>query len=262
MRNVVSSVTDQLVTVQSGQRLWWHSGHKRSSDPAPGSPDAYRCTRCRRQVGNRTGSWSAGAADCRRSKQTQLHSSSSLAGLGGVRSPSSSGCSRDKAEPTESGDYRRLASHGGQGCHLLLSLPPARRALLRSRSGPHAGASLSAIPMTTLPPQTMQVALRRRLRLPLQLAAGPVPCWDVGAHGRAWRPRAGMPALRVAGSPGQGGRKDLGPGRPGSSRTRRTSGAPTMVETHLGSTGGWTCWFTGRHARASRCAAMLPSCHP
>ena len=58
---------------------------------------------------------------------------------------------------------------------LLPSLSPAHRALVRSQAGPHAGAWLAAIPSdphTTLSPEMMQIALRRRLRLPLPLAAG------------------------------------------------------------------------------------------
>ena len=53
-------------------------------------------------------------------------------------------------------------------------LPEAEQALLRSQSGPHAAAWLTAIPTdpgTTLSPEEMQVALRRRLRLPLPLAS-------------------------------------------------------------------------------------------
>ena len=88
----------------------------------------------------------------------------------------------DPAAEPQLGDWpHRWQQHASRTRNLyfrdrvpLPSLPPARRALLRSQSGPHAG-GLSAIPgdaMMTLPPQTMQVALRRRLRLPLQLAAG------------------------------------------------------------------------------------------
>ena len=64
---------------------------------------------------------------------------------------------------------------------LLPSLQPASRALLRSQSGPHGGAWLAAVPSEpapTLAPQTMQLALRRRLRLPLPLCpnrCGPRP---------------------------------------------------------------------------------------
>jgi len=51
---------------------------------------------------------------------------------------------------------------------LLPSLPPPHRALLRSQAGPHAAAWLQAIPSdphTSLTPETMQIALPRRLRL-------------------------------------------------------------------------------------------------
>ena len=52
---------------------------------------------------------------------------------------------------------------------------------LRSQAGPHAGVRLTAVPIdpvTTLEPLAMQLALRRRLRLPLHLASrrcGPSP---------------------------------------------------------------------------------------
>ena len=57
---------------------------------------------------------------------------------------------------------------------LLCSLPPSSRAPLRSQAGAHAGEWLRAIPTnegTQLLPLDMQLALRRRLRLPLPLAA-------------------------------------------------------------------------------------------
>ena len=79
---------------------------------------------------------------------------------------------------------------------LLMSLPPARRAVLRSQSGPHAGAWLSAIPgdaMTTLPLQTVQVALTGQ--------CGPSPgCGGhmdaLGDHALAC-PRSGLLARRA-----------------------------------------------------------------
>ena len=55
---------------------------------------------------------------------------------------------------------------------LLPAIRPSDRALLRSQAGPHAGAWLAAIPAdpaTTLAPDIMHLALRRRLRLPLPL---------------------------------------------------------------------------------------------
>ena len=57
---------------------------------------------------------------------------------------------------------------------LLCSSPPSSRALLRSQAGAHAGEWLRAIPTdegTQLLPLDMQLALRRRLHLPLPLAA-------------------------------------------------------------------------------------------
>ncbi|CAE7311141.1 unnamed protein product, partial [Symbiodinium sp. KB8] len=60
-------------------------------------------------------------------------------------------------------------------------LPYLAQAMLRSQSGPHAAAWLSAIPSEAgfaLPPDRMLIALRRRLRLPLPVA--PHRC---GAHG-------------------------------------------------------------------------------
>ena len=55
---------------------------------------------------------------------------------------------------------------------VLPALAPAARALLRSQSGAHAGAWLHATPCEpglALDPARMQIALRRRLRLPLPL---------------------------------------------------------------------------------------------
>ena len=90
---------------------------------------------------------------------------------------------------------------------LLPTLPPDHRALLRSQSGPHAGSWLAAIPgeaATTLSPEAMQVALRRRLRLPLPIASGrsgPSPgCGRpvdlLGDHALAC-PRTGLLARRA-----------------------------------------------------------------
>ena len=70
---------------------------------------------------------------------------------------------------------------------LLPSLEPAHQALLLSQSGPQAAAWLTAIPTdrsTSLPPEVMQIALRRRLRMPLPL--GPGLC---GQHGHGCRRR-------------------------------------------------------------------------
>ena len=91
---------------------------------------------------------------------------------------------------------------------LLPSLPPSLRALLRSQAGAQAGAWLTAIPAdvsTALSPGSMQVALRRRMRLPLPIApnrcGGEGPgCGGVadafGDHALAC-PRAGLLARRA-----------------------------------------------------------------
>ena len=66
---------------------------------------------------------------------------------------------------------------------LLPTLEPAHRALLLSQSGQQAAAWLTAVPAdtaTALPPEVMQIALRRRLRLRLPL--GPAICGQEG-HG-------------------------------------------------------------------------------
>ena len=75
---------------------------------------------------------------------------------------------------------RRVGKWLAKGCcsrtpHFFPRAPairPSDRALLRSQAGPHAGAWLAAIPAdpaTTLAPDIMHLALRRRLRLPLPL---------------------------------------------------------------------------------------------
>ena len=101
---------------------------------------------------------------------------------------------------------RTLTEHSRERL-VMPSLPPSSRALLRSQAGPHAGAWLTAIPCentTALPPQAMQVALRRRLRLALPLCAsrcGPNPgCGEMvdalGDHALAC-PRTGLLARRA-----------------------------------------------------------------
>ena len=73
-----------------------------------------------------------------------------------------------------------------------------------SQAGPHAGAWLTAIPCdeaSRIPPQAMQIALRRRLRLPLPGRCGPNPgCGGVvdpyGDHALAC-PRTGLLARRA-----------------------------------------------------------------
>ena len=67
---------------------------------------------------------------------------------------------------------------------LMPAVRPDVRALLRSQAGPHAGAWLAAIPTdpaTTLPPDLMHLALRRRMRLPLPLTRA--RCGGDGAPG-------------------------------------------------------------------------------
>ena len=93
---------------------------------------------------------------------------------------------------------------------VLPSLPPARRAVLQSQSGPHAGAWLSAIPgdaMRTLPPADYAGSPPPQVAAPVTAYRWPVrPLAGMrGSHGRARRPRAGMPALWAAGAPGQSG---------------------------------------------------------
>ena len=78
--------------------------------------------------------------------------------------------------------------HGSRACstrfrdtELLPALAPPAQALLRSQSGPRAAAWLGTVPSeagTTIPPDRMLIALRRRLRLPLPVAQG-----RCGAHG-------------------------------------------------------------------------------
>ena len=67
---------------------------------------------------------------------------------------------------------RALHIHYREG-ELLPHLTPPCQALLRSQSGPHAAAWLTAIPSEpalTIASDHFQTALRRRLRLPLALA--------------------------------------------------------------------------------------------
>lgn len=74
-----------------------------------------------------------------------------------------------------------VTTYHRQEC-VLPSLSPTHRALLRSQAGPGAGAWLLAVPSdpgTTLPLPAMNIALRRRLRLPL-----PVTAATCGVDGR------------------------------------------------------------------------------
>ena len=102
---------------------------------------------------------------------------------------------------------RALATYTSASARLLPDMSPSACALLRSQAGPHAGAWLTAIPAdpaTTLSPQAMQLALRRRLRLPLPLRlnrCGPSPgCGGLvdvfGDHALAC-PRTGLLARRA-----------------------------------------------------------------
>ena len=96
-------------------------------------------------------------------------------------------CLTDARGPTCLRTASEARRHGWQHCasrtrnlffrdHVLLpSLPPSHRALLRSQAGSHAAAWLQAIPSdphTSITPEAMQIALRRRLRLQLPLAPG------------------------------------------------------------------------------------------
>ena len=127
--------------------------------------------------------------------------------LEGARSP----CMRD----TSLGDWPHgWQSHASRIRNLhfrervfLPTLPPSTSALVRSQAGPHAGAWLTAVPIdpaTTLQPHAMQLALRRRLRLPLHLSSrrcGPSPGCGAqvdafGDHALAC-PRTGLLARRA-----------------------------------------------------------------
>ena len=85
---------------------------------------------------------------------------------------------------------------------LLPNLSASRQALLRSQSGPGAGAAFSALPtspLTTFSSQSFRVLLLRRLRLPLPPSVRTCRCGRVldnlGDH-RASCPRAGVLAGR------------------------------------------------------------------
>ena len=121
---------------------------------------------------------------------------------------------------------------------LLPTLEPAHRALLLSQSGQQAAAWLTAVladRATTLPPEVMQIVLRRRLRLRLPL--GPATCGQEG-HGcgrrlDAWGSCPRMPAHRLLGEAGQIGRAGVDRCV---SRSRRARGArrpPAVANAHL-----------------------------
>ena len=107
---------------------------------------------------------------------------------------------------------------------------------LRSQAGPHAGAWLTAVPIdpvTTLEPHAMQLALRRRLRLPLHLASrrcGPSP--RCGAQVNAVSDHAGMPQNRLVSMQGQDLGKGMGAGGQRGSRRGWASGSPAMAGAH------------------------------
>ena len=151
------------------------------------------------------------------------------------------------------------STHCREG-ELLPALCPASRALLRSQSGTHAGAWLTITPCEpamTLEPQAMQLALRRRLRLPLPLCpirCGPGPgCGQrvdpLGDHAPAC-PRTGLLARRAktVDELGSGSRARLLGRTAKSSRNngwltpRRPASARTTDD-------AWTLWCTApRHA--------------
>ena len=121
---------------------------------------------------------------------------------------------------------------------LLPSLPPSSRALLRSQAGQHAGAWLTAIPcrprQAASRHRPMQIALRRRLRLPLPFCSsgcGPNPgCGGAmvpyGDHALAC-PRTGLLGPDVPKS--SSARGSAWHVRPSESKVRscRSSGSPT-----------------------------------
>ena len=91
-----------------------------------------------------------------------------------------------QGEAAEPGEWRHgwqyhassIREHHFRARSLLPRLPRPVRALLRSSSGPGAGQWLAALPVspgTTLQPAVFQVALRRRLRLPLGLGVSWCP---------------------------------------------------------------------------------------
>ena len=127
---------------------------------------------------------------------------------------------------------------------LLPDMSPRACALLRSQAGPHAGAWLTAIPAdpaTTLSPQAMQLALRRRLRLPLPLRSnrcGPSPgCGGLvdvfGDHALAC-PRTGLLARR--------------------GQNRRTGVGESCARSRWGSWPGGPAAVALRHHCSRRCA--------
>ena len=118
---------------------------------------------------------------------------------------------------------------------LLPAIRPSDRALLRSQAGPHAGAWLTAIPAdpaTTLAPDIMHLALRRRLRLPLPLTRA--RCGGEGAPGcRALVDNLGDHALACPRT-GLLARRGF---VPGGERARRQSCATAVAGQHHGTRG-------------------------
>ena len=150
---------------------------------------------------------------------------------------------------------------------LLPSLSPAHRALVRSQAGPHAGAWLTAIPSdphTTLSPEMMQIALRRRLRLPLPLAAG--RCGGDGGQstpgcGRLFQGTATMPWLAPARACLRAVPKSSSaPARGCRAKWCRSNGwpIPPRLEYLGGTVAAWTSSSTGRPRWEGRYAATTP----
>ena len=95
----------------------------------------------------------------------------------------------------------RVLEQRARDSEVLQAARPAEQAMIRSQSGPGAGRWLYALPTqpaTTLPPRLMQTALRRRLRLPLEvcdLRCSGASCrrpLDVLGDHRAACPRSGL----------------------------------------------------------------------
>jgi len=107
----------------------------------------------------------------------------------GARNPQTERDRDDDAEPGEWKHGWQFSACSQRNIHfrehvLLPSLAPAERAMLRSSSGPQAGAWLQALPTcagTRFAPSSFQIALRRRLRIPLPL--GPRTCGQAAGHG-------------------------------------------------------------------------------
>ena len=119
---------------------------------------------------------------------------------------------------------------------LMPALSPSAQALLRAQAGPQAGMWLTAIPAeaaTTLPPQAMLVALRRRLRLALPLCpsrCSPNP--NCGGTVDAFGDHARMSKYRLVGQTCQSRGARLGPSGTGSRGAGRPDRATTVARPH------------------------------